>query len=30
MDLAMAKKLSKARKVLEKPQILGWKTSDSD
>ncbi len=26
----MAKKPSKARKVLEKPQILGWKTSDSD
>src|SRR5271157_1529529 len=26
----MTKKPSKARKVLEKPQILGWKTSDSD
>ena len=30
MGLAMTKKPSKARKVLEKPQILGWKTSDSD
>ncbi|MBV9287418.1 MAG: DEAD/DEAH box helicase [Hyphomicrobiales bacterium] len=26
----MTKKPSKARKVLQKPQILGWKTSDSD
>src|SRR5271165_297183 len=26
----MTKKTSKARKVLEKPQILGWKTSDDD
>ena len=26
----MAKKQTKARKVLEKPPILGWKTSDSD
>ncbi len=30
MGLAMTKKPTKARKVLEKPQILGWKTSDSD
>jgi hypothetical protein len=30
MDLAMTKKPSKARKVLEKPQIVGWKTSDPD
>jgi hypothetical protein len=26
----MARKRSKARKVLEKPQVLGWKTSDAD
>jgi len=26
----MTKKPTKARKVLEKPQIVGWKTSDSD
>ena len=26
----MARKKSKARKVLEKPQVLGWKTSDAD
>ena len=30
MDSTMAKKQTKARKVLEKPPILGWKTSDSD
>jgi hypothetical protein len=26
----MARKRSKARKVLEKPQVVGWKTSDAD
>jgi len=26
----MARKRSKARNVLEKPQVLGWKTSDGD
>jgi len=26
----MARKTSKARKVLEKPQVLGWKTSDAE
>lgn len=26
----MKKKKTKARKVLEKPQVLGWKTSDAD
>src|SRR5262245_9693645 len=26
----MAKRKTKARKVLEKPQVLGWKTSDAD
>ncbi|MBO0757528.1 MAG: hypothetical protein J2P54_16890, partial [Bradyrhizobiaceae bacterium] len=26
----MKKKKTKARKVLEKPQVLGWKTSDTD
>jgi hypothetical protein len=30
MGLTMAKKQTKARKVLQKPPILGWKTSDSD
>ena len=30
MGLAVMRKPSKARKVLEKPEILGWKTSDAD
>ncbi len=30
MGLTMAKKQTKARKVLQKPPILGWKTIDSD
>jgi hypothetical protein len=30
MGLAVMKKPTKARKVLEKPEILGWKTSDAD
>src|SRR5271167_502230 len=30
MGLTMAKKQTKARKVLQKPPILGWKTNDSD
>jgi SNF2-related domain/Helicase conserved C-terminal domain len=30
MDSDMKKKKTKARKVLEKPQVLGWKTSDAD
>jgi hypothetical protein len=30
MDLAVTKRRTKARKVLEKPEILGWKSSDAD
>ena len=30
MGLAVMRKPTKARKVLEKPEILGWKTSDAD
>ena len=28
--MAARRKKSKARKVLEKPPVLGWKTSDDD
>ena len=29
-DPRMTKRKSRARKVLEKPQLLGWNTSDAD